>query len=59
MIEALVLVCHLGMPCTPKTAIEAIRVYAPISICTADPNSLPISIAGRRLTGRQIKVVCK
>jgi hypothetical protein len=59
MIYATILICHLRMPCTPKTAIEAIRVYAPISICTADPNSLPISIAGKRLTGRQIKVVCK
>lgn len=61
MIEALILICGLGMApqaCTLKTAEDVIRIKVAPTACAMAAQSVVASEAGMRAQGRQVKVVC-
>jgi hypothetical protein len=61
MIEAIILICSLGMTsqaCTAKTAEDVIRIKVTPAACAMAAQSVVASEAGMRAQGRQMKVVC-
>ncbi|MHB8885794.1 MAG: hypothetical protein ACYC5H_12105 [Methylovirgula sp.] len=61
MIEAIILICGLGLPpqsCTEKTADDVIRIKVQPAICAMAAQSIIAGEAGARAKGRRMKVIC-